>query len=444
MQVSIETTSGLERKMTVGVPAERIENEVSERLEKASKTVRLDGFRKGKVPLNVVKQRFGVGIRQEVIGEVVRSCFFEAVTQEKISPASQPAIEPTKDEPGQDLEFVATFEVLPEFDLADMATIEVAKPVAEVKEEDVTEMIDALRKQHATWAEVDRPAALGDEANIDYTGVKDGEEFEGGKAEGYPLELGSGKAVPGFEEGIVGMSKGDEKVIPVTFPENYHAEDLRGSSVEFTIKLNELKEPTLPELDNEFFALFGLEAGGEEAFRSAVRQNMERDLKNALEGKTKSRVMEQLYKLHSDLEAPMAQVANEVTGLKQQMANKLAGAGGENQFDPSLLPDDMFIDQAKRRAVVGLVVNEIVQSNEMDVDGAKVRARIEELASTYEQSEDVVNYYYNSPELLKGVEANVLQDQVVDLVLSLAKVTEEEVGYQQAVAPDPEQVAAES
>ena len=444
MQVSIETTSGLERKMTVGVPAERIENEVTERLEKASKTVRLDGFRKGKVPVSVVKQRFGAGIRQEVIGEVVRNCFVEAITQEKVSPASQPAIEPTKDEPGQDLEFVATFEVLPEFDLADMATVEVAKPVAEVKDQDVTDMIDALRKQHATWEEVARPAALGDEATIDYTGVKDGEEFEGGKAEGYPLELGSGKAVPGFEEGVVGMSKGDEKVIPVTFPDDYHAEELRSADVEFTIKLQELKEPTLPELGDEFFAMFGLEAGGEEAFRSAVRQNMERDLKNALEGKTKSRVMEQLYNLHSDLEAPMAQVANEVTGLKQQMANKLAGQSGENQFDPALLPDDMFIDQAKRRAVVGLVVNEIVQSNKMDVDGAKVRAHIEELASTYEQSEEVVNYYYNSPELLKGVEANVLQEQVVDLVLSLATVTEEEVGYQQAVSPDPEQVAAES
>ncbi|MDX2464970.1 MAG: trigger factor [Porticoccus sp.] len=442
MQVSIETTSGLERKMTVGVPAERIENEVSERLIKASKTVRMDGFRKGKVPLSVVKQRYGAGIRQEVVGEVVRSCFFEAVTQEKLTPASQPAIEPKIDEPGQDLEFIATFEVLPEFELADLSTIEVSKPVAEVKEEDVDDMINALRKQHATWVDVDRPAVLGDEANIDYTGVKDGEEFEGGKAEGYPLELGAGKAVPGFEEGVVGMSKGEEKVIPVTFPESYHAEELRGAAVEFTIKLNEVKEAVLPEADDEFFAMFGLEAGGEEAFRSAVRQNMERDLKNALEGKIKSRVMEQLYRSHSDLEAPMAQVANEVTNLKQQMANKLAG-GGENQFDPALLPDDMFVEQAKRRAVVGLVVNEIVQSNEMDVDGQKVRARIEEMASTYEQSSEVVNYYYNSPELLKGVEANVLQDQVVELVLSAAKVTEEAVGYQQAIVPDPEQVAAE-
>lgn len=443
MQVSIETTSGLERKMTIGVPAERIEGEVAERLEKASKNVKLDGFRKGKVPLSVVKQRFGKGIRQEVIGEVVRTCFVEAVTQEKVTPASQPALEPTKDVPGEDFEFVATFEVLPEIELADFAQVKVVKPVAEVKDEDVETMLDALRKQQAEWVEVDRPAAEGDEVTIDYAGVRDGEAFEGGTAEDFPLELGSGKAVPGFEEGVVGMTKGEEKVISVKFPDNYHAEEMRGADVEFTIKLKEVKEAKLPELNDEFFASYGLQEGGEEKFRSIVRQNMERDLKNALEGKTKSRVMEQLYNLHSEIEAPMAQVANELQSLKQQMAQKLGGNNEANNFDPSMLPDDMFMDQAKRRAVVGLVVNEIVQSNEMDVDGQKVSERIETLASSYEQSEEVVNYYYNSPELLKSIEANVLQEQVVQLVLAKADVTEEEVGYQQAIVPDPEQVAAE-
>jgi trigger factor len=444
MQVSIETTSGLERKMTIGVPAERIESEVTERLEKASKNVKLDGFRKGKVPLSVIKQRFGKGIRQEVIGDVVRTCFVEAVTQEKITPASQPALEPTKDVPGEDFEFVATFEVLPEIKLADFAEVKVAKPVAEVKDQDVDNMLEALRKQQAEWVDVDRAAAEGDEVTIDYVGVRDGEAFDGGSAEDFPLELGSGKAVPGFEEGIVGMSKGDEKVIAVKFPDNYHAEEMRGADVEFTIKLKEVKEAKLPEMTDDFFASYGLQEGGEEVFRSIVRQNMERDLKNALEGKTKSRVMEKLYDLHNDIEAPMAQVANELQSLKQQMAQKLGGNNDEaNKFDPSMLPDDMFMDQAKRRAVVGLVVNEIVQSNEMDVDGAKVRARIEEIASTYEQSDEVVNYYYNSPELLKSIEANVLQEQVVQLVLASADVTEEEVGYEQAVTPDPEQIAAE-
>lgn len=444
MQVSIETTSGLGRKMTVGVPAERIDGEVAERLEKASKSIKLDGFRKGKVPLSVVKQRFGRGIRDEVIGDVVRSCFVEAVTQEKITPASQPALEPTKDEPGEDFEFVATFEVLPEIELADFSKVKVVKPVAEVKDQDVEDMLEALRKQQAEWETVERSAEKGDEVTIDYVGVRDGEEFEGGSAEDFPLELGSGKAVPGFEEGVEGMAIGDEKVVPVVFPDNYHAEEMRGANVEFTIKLKEVKEAKLPELNDEFFASYGLQEGGEEVFRSIIRQNMERDLKNALESKTKSRVMEQLFELHSDIEAPLAQVSNEVQTLKNQMAQKLGNNNeGANKFDPSMLPDDMFMDQAKRRAVVGLIVNEIVQTNEMDVDGANVRARIEELASTYEKSEEVVNYYYNSPELLKGIEANVLQEQVVQLVLASADVTEEEVDYSQAVTPDPEQVAAE-
>ncbi len=443
MQVSIETTSGLERKMTIGVPAERIENEVTERLEKASKNVKLDGFRKGKVPLSVIKQRYGRGIRDEVIGDVVRTCFVEAVTQEKITPAGQPALEPTKDEPGEDFEFVATFEVLPEVNLADFAKVKVAKPVAEVKDEDVQDMLEALRKQQADWETVERAVVEGDEVVIDYVGVRDGEEFEGGSAEDFPLEVGSGKAVPGFEESIVGMSTGDEKVVPVKFPQDYHAEEMRGADVEFTIKLKEVKQAVLPELNDEFFKAYGLEQGGEEVFRSIVRQNMERDLKNALESKTKSRVMEQLFELHKDIEAPLTQIANEMQSLKNQMAQKLGNNEGANKFDPSMLPDDMFMDQAKRRAVVGLIVNEIVQSNEMDVDGALVRERIEGIASTYEKSEEVVNYYYNSPELLKGIEANVLQEQVVQLVLGFADVTEEEVGYQQAVTPDPEQVAAE-
>lgn len=211
MQVSIETTSGLERKLTVGVPADRIDSAVKERLEQASKNVRLDGFRKGKVPMNVVKQRFGADIRQEVVNELMGKTFSEAVNQEKLQPAGQPAIQSIKDEPGQDLEYTATFEVMPEVTLGDLAKISVKKPVCEVSDQDVTDMIDALRKQSASWEEVDRPAALGDEVAIDYVGTKDGEEFEGGKAEDFLLELGTGRSIPGFEEGIVGMSVGDEK-----------------------------------------------------------------------------------------------------------------------------------------------------------------------------------------------------------------------------------------
>jgi len=442
MQVSIETTSSLERKMTIIVPAQRIGDEVKERLTKAAKTARIDGFRVGKVPLNVVNQRYGQSIRQEIVGETVRACFYEAVTQEKVTPASTPAIESKVDEPGMDLEFVATFEVLPDFDLADLKTIKILKPSSEVKDDDISVMIQALRKQHATWSEVARSAVIGDEATIDYTGFKDGKEFDGGSAENYPIEIGGGTAVAGFEDGIIGMSPGDEKSLPVTFPKDYQSEDLKGASVEFKIKLNLLKEPSLPEMNDDFFALFGLKAGGEEVFRSAILQNMQRDLKNALEGKTKSRVMSELFSLHSEIEVPSTRIATEITGLKQQMSQKLAGDSGENKFDPSLLPDEMFEEQAKRRAIVGLVVNEIVQSEKMDVDGAEVRRRIQNIAATYDQPEEVIKYHYDSPELLKSIEANVLQDQVVDFILLQAEVLDEPLDYQKAVTPDPDQVAA--
>ncbi|WP_461516200.1 trigger factor [Porticoccus sp.] len=436
MQVSIETTSGLERKLTVGVPADRIDSAVKERLEQASKNVRLDGFRKGKVPMNVVKQRFGADIRQEVVNELMGKTFSEAVNQEKLQPAGQPAIQSIKDEPGQDLEYTATFEVMPEVTLGDLAQISVKKPVCEVSDQDVTDMIDALRKQSASWEEVDRPAALGDEVAIDYVGTKDGEEFEGGKAEDFLLELGTGRSIPGFEEGIVGMSVGDEKIVPLTFPENYHAEELRGAAVEFKIKLHSVTEAVLPELNGDFFAQYGMQQGGEEKFREIVRENMARDLKNALRTKITGRVMSALFDMHKDLELPQSLVANEITSMKYQMAQSMGQGGANNSFDPNMLPDEMFMDQANRRANTALVVREIVLANKMKVDPAKVRARIEEIASTYEQSEEVVKHYFNDKQLLNSIEGNVLQEQVVDQVLSVADVTEESVSYKDAIQPD--------
>jgi len=434
MQVSIETTSGLERKMTLGIPAERIDAEVNERLNKASKTVRLDGFRKGKVPMNVLKKRFGESIRQEVVGEVLGRTFTEAVAQEKLKPAGRPEIESVKNEPGQDLEFVATFEVMPEVVLTDLTKVVVTKPLAKVTEEDVTAMIDALRKQNASWEEVNRPAVNGDEVNIDYNGLMDGEEFDGGSAKEFMLDLGASKAIPGFEEGVVGMSAGEEKVLSLTFPDNYHAEELKGKPVEFTIKVNAVTEAVMPSLDEAFFALYGMEQGTEERFREVVRLNMERDLKQALKTKTTGRVMEQLCNLHNEQEIPEVLVASEITKMKKQMADRMGG--GSSNFDPELLPDDLFIDQAKRRSIVSLIINEIVNTEKIETSPEKVRDRVEEMASTYEKPEEVVKYYYSSQELMKGVESAVLQDQVIDHALSVATVNEEEVSYQKAIQPD--------
>lgn len=434
MQVSIETTTGLERKMTIGAPSDDIDTEYNERVQKASKTARIDGFRQGKVPLSVIKKRYGESIRQEVIGEFMSRLYAQAVSNEKLVPAGQPTIESYKDEPGEDFEFVAKFEVLPDVTVADLSTVKVARPESEVTDADVDNMIDALRKQSANWEEVDRAAQNGDEVTIDYNGIRDGEPFEGGEATDFLLELGTGRAIPGFEEGITGMKVGEEKVLPVTFPDDYHAEELRGADVEFTITLKSVTEAVLPPLDEAFFASYGLKQGGEEQFREIVRANMERDLKQALRTKTTARVMAQLADLHKDVELPDALVAREVTGMKEQMAQSM---GGPNQsFDPNMLPDNLFIDQAQRRAIVSLIVNEIVKEQGIQMDEGKVRERVVEMASSYEKSEEVVNYYYSNREMLQGVEAAVLQEQVIDYILDQAQVTTEQLDYQKAIQPE--------
>ena len=432
MQVSIETVSGLERRMTVGVPAEQIDNEVTERLQKAAATVRLDGFRQGKVPMKVLRQRFGKGVRQEVVGEVVSRSFYDAVQGEKVRPAGQPNIESLKDQPGEDLEFVAVFEVYPEIELKDFSAISVSRPVAEITGEDVDKMIDILRRQHATWEPVERAAAEGDQVKVDYIGRKDGEEFEGGKAEGSTLELGSGRMIPGFEDAIVGMKAGETKTVPLTFPEDYHNEALKGAAVEFDIAVHEVQEKKLPELDDEFFARFGVEEGGIDKFRDEVRSNMERELRNAVKNKVKTRVMDQLNQLH-EVDTPEALVKGEIQTLRRQMLSQF---GGGQNFDESMIPDDLFADEARKRVALGLIVARIVEEKEISVDADRVKAQVEEIASSYEEPEEVINYYYSNEQLLNSVHSAVLEEQAVETVLAGAQVSDEPCSYEQAVQPD--------
>lgn len=433
MQVSIETTTGLERRMTVGIPAEQVEAEVTKRLQQATKTVRLNGFRKGKVPLSVVKQRFGAGVRQEVLGEFMSRSFYEAVQKEDVRPAGQPSIEPKELSEGKDVEFVATFEVYPEVALGDTSGFEIDKLVAEVTDADVDNMINVLRKQQATWTDVERAAANDDRVNIDYIGTKDGEEFQGGKADGQNLVLGSGSMIPGFEDGLVGLKAGDEKVLSLTFPEDYHAEDLKGAAVEFAVKVNSVAEQQLPELNAEFFSKYGVESDDVDQFRADVRKNMERELKNAAKSKLKTQVMDKLIAAHQ-VDLPKALVAGEVDALRNQMMQQFGGAQANLDLK-ALLPDEMFSEQAERRVALGLIVGELVKTAEIKVDSARVRAMVEELASTYQDPEEVVNYYFNNRELLASVESVVLEDQVVDHILGGAKVSETASTYEDVIKP---------
>jgi|TARA_B110000879_G_scaffold192338_1_gene258282 trigger factor len=437
MQVSIESSTGLERQLKIGVPADRIEKEVTERLQKATKTVKIAGFRKGKVPLKVVKQQYGKGVRQEVVGEVVNSSFYEAIKQEDLQPVGQPRIDDVTDVEGQDLEYVAVFEVYPEVALADISKVAIARPVTDLNDSDVETMIEVLRNQQASFEVAEKAAEDGDQVNIDFVGTQKKVEFPGGSAEGQDLILGSNSMIPGFEDGLVGVSAGDETVLKLKFPKDYHAEELKGKAVQFAVKVNSVAAKQMPEMDDEFFKLYGVSEGGVEKFREDVRNNMERELRNAIRNKVKNRVMDQLFDLNK-VELPKVLVANEITQLKQQMIQQF---GGGQQFDPSMLPDDMFTAKAERRAALGVIVSEVVKVEKLTPDEDRVRERVNEIASTYDQPKEVVDYYYSQQELLSSVEAVVLEDQVTELVLSKAKVSEEALSYEEAIKPDPEAVA---
>ncbi|MBA54745.1 MAG: trigger factor [Pseudomonadales bacterium] len=430
MQVSVETTSGLGRKLTVGVPAEKIDTAVDEKLKDAAKRVRIDGFRPGKVPLKEVRRRFGKSIREEVIGEVVSNSFYDAVTKESLNPAGYPSIERTTDEPGKDLEFVATFEVYPEVQVQGLEKISVTRPVAEITESDIDTMIERLREQRASFTDVDRAAEEGDQVNIDFEGTKDGVAFDGGTAAGQDLVLGSGRMIPGFEDGIVGMSKGEEKVIDVTFPEDYHSEDLKGQAVQFKITVNQVQGRTLPEVNEEFIKNFTQkDETSMEEFRSEIRNNMERELKNAVKNRVKKEVMDGVLD-NNDVEVPKALIDSEINRQRQQMMQQF---GGGQNFDMNMLPAELFEGQATRAVKLALVLGELIKEKEVKADAARVRSTIEEMAQPYENPEQVVAWYYENQQMLQQVEAMVLEDQVVDLILEQATVTDQEMSYEEAV-----------
>lgn len=432
MQVSVETTSGLERRMTITVPAARVDSEVNERINKAARTVRMDGFRPGKVPVAVVKKRFGASIRQEALGDLIRDTFYEAVTQEKLNPAGFPTIESVKDEGGADVAFVATFEVYPEVALADFSAIKVERPVAEISDADVDKMIDTLRRQRASWTESTGAAQDGDRLDIDFEGTVDGAAFEGGSSKGFSLVLGSNRMIPGFESGLVGAKAGEERTLDVTFPADYQAENLKGKAAQFKVKVNKVETPVLPELDAAFIKSFGIKDGGLDKFRADVRKNMERELKQAIKNKVKGQVLEGLVNLHA-VDVPKALVQNEIGRQRQNMMRQFGG--NARNINPDMLPDELFAEQAKRSVTLGLVIGEIIKKADLKVDADRVRTLIEEIAESYETPSEVVSWYYGNQEQLQQVEAVVLEDQVVDHVLGKSQVSDKAGTYEDILRP---------
>ena len=429
MQVSVENTSALERRMTIAVPAERVENEVNKRLQQTAKRAKVAGFRPGKVPMSVIRQRFEADARQEAFGDLVQASFYEAIVEQKLNPAGAPSVEPKSFEKGKDLEFVAVFEVFPEFTVAGLESINVERLSAEVADSDLDNMLEVLRKQNTRFEAVERAAQTDDQLNIDFVGKVDGETFAGGSAKGTQLVLGSGRMIPGFEDGLVGAKAGEERVVNVTFPEDYQNLDLAGKAAEFTITVNSVSAPVLPELNEEFFSQFGIKESTLEGFRAEVRKNMERELRQAIKTKVKNQVMDGLLAANP-IEAPKALLENEVNRLRVQAVQQFGG-----NIKPEQLPAELFEEQAKRRVALGLIVAEVVKQYDLKPDDAKVREMIEEMASAYQEPEQVIAWYYKNDQQLNEVRSVVLEEQVVDTVLQKATVTDKSVSYEEAVKP---------
>ncbi|MFT5209132.1 MAG: trigger factor [Flavobacterium sp.] len=430
MQVTLETTSGLERRMRISVPAEELDDKVDAKLKQAAGQVKIKGFRPGKVPMKEVKRRYEVGIRQEVSSDVMQSSFAEALQQESVSPAGAPQIEDVSNlEAGKNLEFTAIFEVFPEVTLSDFSSILIERPVSTVEESDIDKMVETLRTQRSEFKEVDRACKDEDKVNLDFDGYLDGESFDGGKAEGSDIVLGSGSMIPGFEDGIVGAKAGEEKEIKVTFPEGYQAAELAGKEATFKIKVNTVLESELPELNDAFYTNFGVQEGGLEAFRLEVKSNMEKELAAAVKNKVKNQAMDGLL-VSNKIDVPKALLDQEINRLRHEAVQQF---GGHDKIDPSMLPAEMFTAQAGKRVSLGLLVNAIVEQHELKVDDDKVKEMIETMASSYEEPEQVMNYYYGNEEQLNQIQNLVLEDMVIDTILENSKVSDLKLAYDDAI-----------
>jgi len=427
MQVSIETLEGLERRITVQVPSDTVTLAVEKKLNDLRKTVKVDGFRPGKVPLKVVQQKFGDHVRQDVIGDVIESSYREAILQENIRPAGMPNIESVKSEDKEDMSYTATFEIYPEIEGIKLETIKIEKPVVNVTDEDLETMIQKLREQRKDWSEVSRAAGEGDQVMVDFEGRIEGELFEGGAGKDMAVEIGAGQMLPEFESGLEGISSGEEKLVVVNFPDDYHGKDVAGKKAEFTLKATKVSEANLPDVDETFVKAFGVEDGNLEKFRADVRGNMDKEVSQKLKMSIKNAVMAGLLE-ENIIIAPSALVAEEVKSLKQQAAQRMGQDPAS--FDSNKLPNDMFEEEASKRVRLGLLVGEVIKSEKIELDKSLLESTLTDMAASYEQPDQVMEYYRKNQEARNSLEGMVLEDQVVNHILNKAKVTEKQTSFE--------------
>lgn len=436
MQVSLETTQGLGRRLSITIKADDIQKALDKELVNTAKKVRIDGFRKGKVPLKVVEQRYGASILQDALSDLMQRHFIDAIIQEKQNPAGTPRYIATEYKNGEDYQYSVEFEVYPQIEIKDTDQIEVEKPVAEVVDADIDVMLETLRKQQGTWKESTAAAKEQSRVTLDFVGSIDGAEFDGGKANDFVLVLGQGRMIPGFEEAILTHKAGDQFDIDVTFPEDYHAENLKGKAAKFVSTLTKVEELELPELTNDVIKRFGIADGSVDSLRAEVRKNMQRELTSTIRNKIKAQVIDGLVKTN-DIDVPSALIDREVDVLRAQALERF-GANMPQQ-KPIELPKELFEVEAKRRVAIGLLFSELIESNKLKADEKRVQNLIDEIATAYEDPREVIEYYSKDKKAQDNLRSVALEDQVVELLLEKAKVTDKTYSFAELMNQQPAQ-----
>ena len=426
MQVSVSNSEGLERQMTVTLPAQQIEQEVSKRLTKLRKTAKLPGFRPGKIPASVIDKKFGSDVLHEIAGEMINRSYMEALVEQKIEPATRPSIEPKAISRGEDVEYVATFEVFPEVSRTDLNGLTVERQVCELADTDIDDTIETIRKQRLIWTEVEKPAEEADRVTIDFKGTLDGEVFEGGEAENYPVVIGEGMLLKDFESGIIGMESGQTKTIDVAFPDDYPAENLTGKTVQFEITAHKVEKSELPELSEDFFKALGIEDGSEQTFRDQVKENMQRELKNRTQASLRDNVLKALAD-NNVIELPQQLVTEEMSHIREANRQQMIQQGlDESQIN---INDDQLREEAEKRVKLSLLVREVITANELKLDKERVEATLNDMAQTYDDKDAFIRWYTQDKQRMQQLESTALEQLVVEKLTQTADVVDKDVSF---------------
>ena len=431
MQVTVEETGVIERKLTVSVPSEEVVTEVDRRLRDVSRQAKIPGFRPGKAPMSVIEKQYSGRVTNEVISAKIQDSYHKALTREQITPAGLVSIDPVPYESGKDLEYTVTVDVFPEIATVSLSGVAIEKPVCKVVDEDVERTIEDLRKRNATFGEKEGVAETGDRVTIDFDGRVGGESFAGGTATDFPFVLGEGQMLEEFEACVAGASAGETRTVEFTFPEDYRESELAGKEVNFEVTVRKVEQSELPELNEAFAEDLGISEGGMDKMREEVRASLERELAGRLRSTMRDRVMEALHQVN-DVEVPRTLVEEEVDRAVEAISR---------QVKPQGIPSDdidrgRFAEVARKRVALGLIARAVITANEIEADDSSVRSRVEEMAQEYPDADEFVNYYYSDPGRIQQVEAMVLEEQLVSTMLASADVREVEVGFREFMNPE--------